>query len=42
MHELPDATKRFLAAVSGLGFTIEPRVFPDGTRTSGVTTRFSC
>jgi prolyl-tRNA editing enzyme YbaK/EbsC (Cys-tRNA(Pro) deacylase) len=34
MHELPDATKRFLAAVSGLGFTIEPRVFPDGTRTS--------
>lgn len=31
---LPEATQRFLRAVTDLGVEIRPRVFPEGTRTS--------
>ena len=34
MQELPDATIRLLTATEDLPFVIEPRVFPDGTKTS--------
>ena len=34
MAQLPDATNRLLAATEDLPFTIEPLLFPDGTKTS--------
>jgi prolyl-tRNA editing enzyme YbaK/EbsC (Cys-tRNA(Pro) deacylase) len=34
MTDLPDATRRFLASTAHLGVTIDPLVFPDGTKTS--------
>ena len=34
VQQLPDATNRFLDAVSAIGFAIVPQVFSAGTRTS--------
>lgn len=34
MTDLPEATRRFIASTAHLGLIIEPRVFPDGTKTS--------
>jgi len=34
VHELPEATERVVRAAEGLGLTIQPIVFPEGTKTS--------
>lgn len=39
VQQLPDATRRFLDAVSGLGIEIVPQVFSAGTRTSAEAAR---